>query len=125
MARAESLGTSQYLRFDDRQLFLFVEDSEDKWLDIMQERADAELPQRLPVFVPSRRRPLSGQRGHWSPPGNLRASYRTERGEDLEGHKEMTIWLDRVYRFSSPLAKHAHRIRRVVEEWLAEQVGRR
>jgi hypothetical protein len=128
MARGANLGTSQYLRFDDRQLFAFTADSEEKLLDIYAERADAELLPALPVFIPGPGRPLPGRgrrnpRG-WSPPGNLRASYHLQRGTDFKGHHELTIWLDRVYRFSSPKAKHAHRIPRVVEHWLAEQAGK-
>jgi hypothetical protein len=103
---------------DDQQLFVFVREAQERCIEIITDRVTAESRATMPVLDLARTRaPGEG----WSmPPGNLKASVAARLADD-SGGPYGEVLADRVYRFSR---KRRHRIRPVIEQALARQVGR-
>jgi hypothetical protein len=104
--------------WDDHQLVAFIDESEDKLVRELGERATERAVAGAPVLVPTRAVPLPGE--HWSMPGRLKASLSTGYGHGIDGHAEATISADRVYRFAH---KHEHAIRAFIGEAVASLIG--
>lgn len=106
--------------WDDHELIAFCDESEDKLVRELGERATERAVAGAPVLVPTRAVPLPGE--HWSMPGGLKGSLTTEYGHGADGHAEAVIYADRVYRFAH---KHMHAIRAFIGEAVASLIGER